>query len=438
MNQARQDDPSQPPHKEHGHTPQPRPYPVRKAVFVIVLLLIVAVVVVITGILPRVKARTTLKDQTDALAAPSVVALPPATGATSSEIVLPGNIFAYTDSPIYARTDGYLEKWYFDIGAHVRKGQLLATISTPEVDKQLQQARADLATAQANASLATVNASRYQGLLTQNAVSKQDTDTFTSQAESTTSAVKSAMANVGRLEELQSFEKIIAPFDGVITARNVDIGQLINSGASVEMFHISAIQVLRVYVNVPQVYSQAAVPGTIAKLTFTEFPGQSFSGKLVRTARSIDPASRTLLVEVDVDNRNGKLMPGAYAEVHLALKASHPTFIIPVSTLIFRGEGLQVGTVVRGPSGDQAKLVNVTLGHDDGRTVEVISGLDSDSRVIQDPPDSLIDGEPVHLIQAPRQPQAAAGTSSPGGPGPAASGSGRAGSRSSAPGSSGR
>jgi RND family efflux transporter MFP subunit len=433
MNQATQDDPSQPSRKEHGHTPQPRPYPARKAVVVIVLLLIIAVAVIVTGILPRVKARSTLKEQTDALAPPSVIALPPATGATSSEIVLPGNIYAYTDSPIYARTDGYLQKWYFDIGAHVRKGQLLATISAPEVDKQLQQARADLATAEANASLAKVNASRYQGLLTQNAVSKQDTDTFTSQAESTTSAVKSAMANVGRLEELQSFEKIIAPFDGVITARNVDIGQLINSGANVEMFHISAIQVLRVYVNVPQVYSQAAVPGTIAKLTFTEFPGQSFSGKLVRTARSIDLASRTLLVEIDVDNRDGKLMPGAYAEVHLGLKASHPTFIIPVSTLIFRGEGLQVGTVVKGPNGDQAKLVNVTLGHDDGRTVEVISGLDRDSQVIQDPPDSLIDGEPVHVVQAQRPPQTSAGSSSPAGPAPSGPGP-----RSSAPGGSGR
>jgi RND family efflux transporter MFP subunit len=438
MNQPTQDGPSQSPQKEHSHSPQPRPYPVRKAIFAIVLLLIVAGVVIILGILPRVRARTTLKDQTDALAAPSVVALPPATGATSSEIVLPGNVFAFTDSPIYARTDGYLQKWYFDIGAHVRKGQLLATISSPEVDQQLQQARADLATAQSNASLAKVNASRYQGLLTQNAVSKQDTDTFTTQAESTTSAVKSAMANVGRLEELQSFEKIIAPFDGVVTARNVDIGQLINSGVSVEMFHISAIQVLRVYINVPQVYSPSAVPGTIAQLTFTEFPGQSFSGKLVRTARAIDPASRTLLVEVDVDNRNGKLMPGAYAEVHLGLKESHPTFIIPVSTLIFRGEGLRVGTVVKGPNGDQAKLVNVTLGHDDGRTVEVISGLDRDSQIIQDPPDSLIDREPVHLIQAPRPPQAAAGSSSPGGPVPSGSGSGGAGSRSSAPGSSGR
>ncbi|HEY4050767.1 MAG TPA: efflux RND transporter periplasmic adaptor subunit [Acidobacteriaceae bacterium] len=437
MIQATQDDPSQPPQKEHGHAPQPRPYSPRKAIFVIVLLLIVAAVVIVSGILPRVKARSTLKDQTYALAPPSVVALPPATGANSSEIALPGNIYAYTDSPIYARTDGYLEKWYFDIGAHVRKGQLLATISTPEVDQQLQQARADLATAQANASLAKVNASRYQGLLTQNAVSKQDTDTFTSQAESTTSTVKSAMANVGRLEQLQSFEKIIAPFDGVITARNVDIGQLINSGAGVEMFHISAIQVLRVYINVPQVYSPAAIPGTIAQLTFTEFPGQSFSGKLVRTARAIDPTSRTLLVEVDVDNRDGKLLPGAYAEVHVALKASRPTFIIPVSTLIFRGQGLQVGTVVKGPNGDQAKLVNITVGQDDGRTIEVISGLNRDSRVIQDPPDSLIDGEPVHVVQPQRQPQTAAGSSS-GEPRPASSGPGSPGHADSPPGSSGK
>ncbi len=284
---------------------------------VIVVLLIVAVVVAIAGIVPRVRARTKLKEQTDALAAPNVIANPPKQGKTGQEIILPGNIYAYSDASLYARTDGYLSKWYFDIGAHVREGQLLAIISSPEVDKQLLQARADLATAEANAGLAKTNSTRYQGLLTQNAVSKQDTDTFVSQAASTSSAVKSAQANVQRLEELQSFEKIYAPFSGVITARNVDVGQLINAGSGTQLFRISAINVLRVYVNVPQIYSQAAVPGTTAQLTFSEFPGQTFTGKLVRTARAIDPSSRTLLVEIDVDNRDGKLMPGAYAEVHM-------------------------------------------------------------------------------------------------------------------------
>jgi RND family efflux transporter MFP subunit len=365
----------------------------------LVLLMIVTVVVAVAGIIPRVRARSELKQQTDALAAPNVIINPPKQGQTAQEVVLPANIYAYSDASLYARTDGYLSKWYFDIGAHVREGQLLAVISTPEVDKQLLQARADLATAQANAGLAKTNSTRYQGLLTQNAVSKQDTDTFVSQEASTSSAVKSAQANVQRLEELQSFEKIYAPFSGVITARNVDVGQLINAGSGTQLFRISAINVLRVYVNVPQIYSQTAVPGTTAQLTFDEFPGQSFTGKLVRTARAIDPTSRTLLVEIDVDNRDGKLMPGAYAQVHMKVHNQVVPMIIPVPALIFRSEGLQVGTVVKGPNGDEAKLVHVTVGQDDGSTVQVVQGLNPDSQVIQNPPDSLIDGEPVHVVQ---------------------------------------
>jgi RND family efflux transporter MFP subunit len=215
--------------------------------------------------------------------------------------------------------------------------------------------------------------------------------------------VNSAQANVQRLEELQSFEKIYAPFSGVITARNVDVGQLINAGAGTQLFRISAINVLRVYVNVPQIYSQVAIPGTTAELTLSEFPGQTFTGKLVRTAKAIDPSSRTLLVEIDVDNRDGKLMPGAYTEVHMNVHEGVAPLIIPVSALIFRTQGLQVGTVVKGPDGDEARLVQVTLGQDDGSTVQVIHGLDADSQVIQDPPDSLIDKEPVHVVQ-PRKP----------------------------------
>jgi RND family efflux transporter MFP subunit len=328
-----------------------------------------------------------------------VIANPPQQGKIGQEIILPGNAYAYSDASLFARTDGYLSKWYFDIGAHVREGQLLAVISSPEVDKQLLQARADLTTAESTAGLAKINAGRYQGLLTQNAVSKQDTDTFVTQEASTTSAVKSAQANVQRLEDLQSFEKIYAPFTGVVTARNVDVGQLINAGAGTQMFRVSAINVLRVYVNVPQIYSQAAVPGTTAQLALSEFPGQTFTGKLVRTARAIDPASRTLLVEFDVDNRDGKLMPGAYTEVHLNVHQGVAPLIIPVSALIFRNQGLQVGTVVNGSNGDQAKLVQVKLGQDDGSTVQVVSGLTADAEVIQNPPDSLIDGEPVRVIQ---------------------------------------
>jgi RND family efflux transporter MFP subunit len=399
MDQERRVEQPQPANEARGVPPHAPPLSGRIALILIVVLLLVAVVIVVAGIVPRVRARATLKDQTDALAAPTVIAISPKPGTTGQELTLPANIYAYSDAPLYARTDGYLSKWYFDIGAHVRQGQLLAIISSPEVDKQLLQASADLNTAEANAGLAKTNAGRYQGLLTQNAVSKQDTDTFTSQAQSTSSAVKSAQANVQRLEELQAFEKIYAPFSGVITARGVDVGQLINSGAGTLMFRISSINVLRVYVNVPQIYSQTTVPGTTATLTFSEFPGQTFTGKVVRSAGAIDPSSRTLLIEIDVDNRGGKLLPGAYAEVHMNVHEAVVPMIIPVSALIFRSHGLQVGTVVKGSDGDQAKLVQVTLGQDDGSTVQVIDGLTADSRVIENPPDSLIDGEPVRVVQ---------------------------------------
>jgi RND family efflux transporter MFP subunit len=399
MNHEEKDEKSLPANEEHGAPPDAPPLSGRAAVITIVILLILAVVVAIAGIVPRVRARTRLTQQTNALAAPGVIAKPAQQGKVEREVILPGNSYAYSDASLFARTDGYLSKWYFDIGAHVRQGQLLAIISSPEVDKQLLQARADLSTAEANAGLAKTNSSRYQGLLTQNAVSKQDTDTFVSQAASTSSAVQSAQANVQRLEELQSFEKIFAPFNGVITARNVDVGQLINAGAGTQLFRISDLRILRVYVNVPQIYSQVAVPGTTARLTLSEFPGQTFTGKLVRTARAIDPASRTLLVEIDVDNRDGKLMPGAYTEVHMDVQNATVPFIIPVSALIFRAQGLQVSTVVKGPNGDHAKLVQVKLGQDDGTTVQVIDGLDAGSQVIQDPPDSLIDGEPVRVLE---------------------------------------
>ncbi len=406
MNQPEQDKHPQPPGGEHGLAPKPPHLSSHKALIGMIILGVIFAVVAVAGIVPRVRARGQLKDEADAQAAPDVLAIPPQQGKPKAEIVLPGNMYAYTDSPIYARTNGYLEKWYFDIGAHVRKGQLLAVISSPEVDQQLLQARADLATAQASAGLAKTNATRYQGLLTENAVSKQDTDTFVTQQASTSSAVKSAQANMQRLEELQSFEKIYAPFDGVITARNVDIGQLIDAGAAgtgMQMFHMAAIQVLRVYVNVPQVYSRGAVPGALAELTLPQFPGESFAGKIVRTSNAIDPSSRTLLVEVDVNNSKGTLVPGSYAEVHLNLATEIPTYIVPVSALIFRAEGLQVATVVKGPNGDQAKLNTVVLGQDDGRTVQVVNGLNADSQVIQNPPDSLIDGEPVRLVHP--QPQ---------------------------------
>jgi RND family efflux transporter MFP subunit len=376
------------------------------AITLLIVVFIVAVILAVTGVLQRVNARTKLESQTTELAAPDVLAAPPTQGKPTEEVVLPGNIFAYVDSPIYARTNGYLKKWYFDIGARVQKGQLLAEIESPEVDQQLAQAKADLLTAEANAKYASVTSARYQDLVKTDSVSQQDTENFTTQAAATSTAVKSAQANVQRLNELVSFEKIYAPFDGTITARGIDVGQLIDLGTTKEMFHLSAEQTLRVYVNVPQVYSLACKPGVLADLTFAEYPSRTFQGKIVRTAKAIDQASRTLLVEVDVDNRKGELVPGAYTQVHFKLGTEQPTLIIPVPALIFRAQGLQVATIVDG----KAKLVPITIGRDDGRTVEVIAGLHLGDQVVQNPPDSIVDGEVVHVVQPDQQnPQAQQG-----------------------------
>jgi len=372
------------------------------AITFLIVVVVAAAILAVTGIIPRLRARTKLQDDTNALAAPDVLVAKPQQGKPTEEVVLPGNLFAYVDSPIYARTNGYLRKWYFDIGAHVKKGQLLAEIESPEVDQQLAQARADLLTAEANAKYAQTTSSRYQDLVKANAVSQQDTENFTTQASATSTQVKSAQANVQRLEQLVSFEKVYAPFDGIVTARGIDVGQLIDSGAAKEMFQMAAEQILRVYVNVPQIYSLACKPGLEADLTLDEYPGRRFPGKIVRTAKAIDPTSRTLLVEVDVDNRKGELVPGAYAQVHFKLNNAQPTLIIPVPALIFRSQGLQVATVID----NKAKLVPITIGQDDGRVVEVTQGLQADDEVIQNPPDSIIDGEVVNVVRPQPSPQA--------------------------------
>jgi RND family efflux transporter MFP subunit len=381
----------------HDHTsaPEQPPLSARKTLFGVGLILAIALVLAIIGILARHHDTRVLAQQTQQAAAPVVSVATAQAGAPVDNLVLPGNVTAYTDSPIYARTDGYLEHWYYDIGAHVQKGALLATIETPELDQQLAQGQADLATAETSAKNAQVQADRYKGLVASNAVSKFDTDTFITQAASTSSAVKSAQANVQRLKELQSFEKIYAPFDGVVTARNVDTGQLINQGTGAELFHLQALDTLRVYANVPQLYSQSVKRGMKIALTFPEYPRQTFWGTLVRTSAAIDPASRTLLVEIDLDNRGRKFMPGALAQVHFKPASVGQTFVVPTAALIFRKESLEVGTVVHSSQGDVVKLVPITIGIDDGATAEVISGLNAGDQVIQDPPDSLIDGERV-------------------------------------------
>src|SRR6266852_1028725 len=353
-----------------------------------------------SGIHSRAAAESRLKQRTEDAAIPTVAAVFPKEGAPTQEIVLPGNTQAFSDAPIYARTSGYLKRWYFDIGAHVQKGQLLAEIETPEVDQQLQQARADLHTAQANLNIAKITASRWQDLVGNGSVSQQETDQAVSNLSAVKAAAESSTANVRRLEQLQAFEKVYAPFDGIITARNTDIGALIDAGASAqpkELFHIAATRTLRVYVAVPEVYSRAARSGAPAALTLDEFPGQTFHGTLVRNANSIDIASRTLLVEVDVDNPTGQLLPGAYVFVHLKLPDQTRSVTIPSNTLIFRKEGLQVGLVSNG----RAELVPVKISRDYGNSVEIASGLQPTDAVIVDPSDSLVAGMPVRVNNKP-------------------------------------
>jgi RND family efflux transporter MFP subunit len=386
---------------DHEAAPEQKPISGVKAVIGIVIVLVVFLVLAGYGIVSRKAANTVLAQRTMELAAPSVIALPPKQGAPVDSFVLPGNVTAYTDSPIYARTSGYLTKWYFDIGARVSKGALLADIATPELDQQLSQAENDLVTAQANANNARIQADRYTDLVKTNAVSQQDTDTFVNQAAAMAAGVKSAQANVQRLKELQSFEKVYAPFDGVVTARNIDTGQLITQGSTSELFHLQAIQTLRVYVNLPQMYSSNVKRGTKIDLTFAEHAGKTFQGTLVRTSDAIDPVSRTLMVEIDVDNRGGELLPGSLAQVHFKTPAAGPTFIVPAAALIFRREGLRLGVVVDdSKAGSIAHLIPVLIAEDDGANVQIVSGLSTSDKVIQDPPDSLIEGEKVHVLSA--------------------------------------
>ena len=366
----------------------------------VIVVSLAAVGALTSGILPRVTARTTLRKETAQMAVPTVAVIRPERTAQAEEIVLPANVQAFISAPIYARTNGYLKKWYADIGAHVKEGQLLAEIETPEVDQQLQQARADLGTAQANLHLAEITANRYQDLLKSNSVSQQETDNATGSLAANKATVQANQANVSRLLQLQSFEKIYAPFTGVITARKTDIGDLIDAGASggskTDLFDIAQPDKLRVYVNVPEAYSQAAKPGLTADLSLSEFPGRRFQGRLVRTAEAIDPASRTLLVEIDVVNPTGVLLTGSYAEVHLKMPARASSYVVPVNTLLFRKEGLRIATVQDG----KAVLMPVTPGHDFGDRMEIVGGLKGDESIIVNPPDSILPGEAVRLSQS--------------------------------------
>jgi RND family efflux transporter MFP subunit len=364
-------------------------------------LFVIVAGILILGIRSRIKAAASVRAVTAQLAVPSVSTAQPQQAAPAQELVLPGNIQPFISSPIYARTDGYLKKWYFDIGAHVKAGQLLATIQAPEIDEQLSQARSTLATAEANLKLAGITNERYQAMLQKHAVSQQDADNAAGTYSANKAILDADAANVRHYEALVSFENVYAPFDGVITARNTDIGDLINAGSSsvarTDLFHIAQAGTLRVYVNVPEEYWRGIKPGqTTADIVLAEFPGQKFPGKVVRTSEAITGTTRTLLTEIDLSNPGNALLSGSYAEVHIHEAAQNPTLLIPVNALIYRSEHLQVGVVRDG----KVVLAEITPGHDLGSKIEIVSGLKPDDRVVVNPPDSLISGQEVHVVNA--------------------------------------
>jgi RND family efflux transporter MFP subunit len=321
-------------------------------------------------------------------------------GSPATELTVPGTAQAFSESPIYARINGYLRAWNVDIGAHVRKGQLLAVIEAPEVDQELSHARAMLAQAQANLELANVTSARYRELIKSNSVSQQEVDNNNQNLNVQAANVQAATAEVGRLEQLQGFEKIYAPFDGVITARRTDVGDLINAGNSglgAELFRISNINTMRVYVNVPEVYSEAIAPGVRATMEVAALPNRQFTGAVERTSHAIGMNSRTLLTEVDVPNPKGELFPGAYAQVHFHLSLKVVPLVLPGNTILFQAQGPQVGVV---NSQSQVELRKVTLGRDFGNRVEILSGISKTDAVIANPPDYLVDGMSVAVQTA--------------------------------------
>jgi RND family efflux transporter MFP subunit len=349
-----------------------------------------------SGIAARVSAHTNLSIATEAAATPIVSVVHPREGAPLEELTLPGNTQAFTDTPIYARTSGYLKRWYHDLGAHVRRGELLAEIEAPEIDKQLQQARADLEAARATSRLAETTAARWQVLLQTDAVSKQETDEKLGDLSAKKANLESMASGVRRLEDLQSFQKVYAPFDGVITARKTDVGALIDAGSAApakELFHLAAVQRLRVFVAVPEAYAHVAKPGLPVPLTGDAYQGRTFQGTLVRTSNAIDPAAHTLLAEVEVDNRDEALLPGAYVTVHLKLPRRSMSLTVPSNALLFRSEGPEVGVVKNGRS----ELAQVKIGRDYGSEIEILAGLKPSDAVILDPPDSLSNGMPVRV-----------------------------------------
>jgi RND family efflux transporter MFP subunit len=391
----------------------------KKSRLFLALLIVVAVLVVI-GVITLLQRRSqyhALADETEKLAVPTVAVIHPTVEPGQEDLVLPSTLQAYVESPIYARTSGYLKKWYHDIGSRVRQGELLADIDAPEVDQQLSQARADLNTTEANSDLSKITANRYQELIKTDGVSKQEVDNAVGDYAAKKATVSSSEANVRRLEELESFKHVYAPFNGVITRRNVDIGNLINAGnggAAQELFYLAQTDPIRVYVSVPEVFAPSIRQGLGAYLELAQYPGQKFEGKVVRTADAIDQASRTLNTEVDVPNKDGRLLPGGYAQVHLGVKVSDARLEVPVNALLFRAEGLRAVTI---DANHKTHLQPIAIGRDYGTSLEVLQGLKADDWIVVNPADSLDEGVQVNVKQLPQP--AAAGTPAPQGSGSA-------------------
>ena len=388
--------------EQSDEAPQPQPVTSRRsrAAMVAAGVLIAGLGLLAWALVSRGMARAALAQRTITMATPTVATTKPQHGPADQELVLPGTVQAFYEAPIYARTSGYLKTWYSDIGARVARGQVLAEIDTPEVDQGLRQAQADLATAQANHELAQSTNQRWQGLLATESVSKQDAEQKASDEAAKKAALASAEANVARLRDLEAFKRVVAPFDGVVTARNTDIGALINAGqnSGAALFRMADTRKLRIYVQVPQPYAAAAVPGVGAQLTFSEWPGKSYPTQVVRTAQALDPASRTLQVELQVDNSKGELFPGSYAEVHFKLPGSVDSLRLPANALLFRSAGLQVAVV---GADHILHLKNISPGRDFGKSIEVLSGLEPDDQVVLNPPDSISEGARVHIAGEP-------------------------------------
>lgn len=388
---------------------QERRSPIFKTLFLVALVLAIGGGVIL---LQRKSQYEALAKETEAAAIPTVAVIHPSPEPGDEDLVLPGTMQAYVESPIYARTNGYLRKWYHDIGSRVKKGDLLADIDTPEVDQQLSQSRADLATAQANMQLSQITATRYTELLKTDGVSKQEVDNANGDLAAKKATVDSGQANVRRLEELESFKHVYAPFNGVITRRNIDIGTLINAGnggESQQLFYLSQTDPIRVFINVPEANAASIRPGLGAYLELTQFPGRKFQGKVVRTSEAIDLSSRTLLTEVDVPNNAGELLPGGYAQVHLLVKVQGQRLQVPVNSLLFRSEGLRAVVV---DANNKTHLRALTIGRDYGTSLEVLNGLDANEWIVLNPPDSLQDGQQVQVKQSanPLAPSPAPGT----------------------------